>query len=1049
MSPIATRSTSAASSGAAGNEPVSDGPQYWRSIEQLAQSPELEQYIENEFPSLAVAIEETDRRQFLRLLGATLALAGVTSSGCRRWPVEEVLPHTSRPSGTSPGVAQHYATAIEWNGVATGVLAKSYDGRPIKIEGNPDHPLSGGAASPHAQASILELYDPDRSRHPIQRDQGGPHGDGEPQQWDRRWAEFQAFADPHFQSLRQRDGEGLAMLIQPTSSPSWQRLHTELEQSMPKARWFEYQPLHRDNEYAGSRAAFGRALRSQYQLQNAQTIVLFDADLFGAHPAHLKLARDWAAGRKSVDHGTMNRLYVVEPGLSITGSVADVRLPAKPSLVRQCVAHLAYRLGIIANQPSGLSQREAAVVDAAAGDLVSAGANGVVAAGPAQDAATIQLVHAINQRLGSVGHTLSYTDEPLAGTSGCLEQIGQLSELLHGNVINTLVIVGGNPVYDAPADAPLDLTSGDSRALTSIHLSLYDNETSRDCTWHLPAAHFLECWGDGRGWDGTYTLQQPLIRPMFDGKSPIELLTMLQGQASESGLPMVRSTFEKQFSGAKQRDWDQALHDGLQADSQYEAVAATAVQIDEREFAGPSNAEWEVRFVADFKTQDGRFANSAWLQELPDPLTKLTWDNAALISTADAEQLRLTTGDVVRLSVDDPETSIEIPVYVMPGQARGCITLPLGYGRTSAGHIGNNIGSNVYPLRRSTASYQADGCRVTKTGRRHELVTTQEHDVPDAVAQRALTKRLGSRGEPGMIIHEALLADYQHDHHAVHEGSHAVHAAPLFDLPIAFDSPHKWGMSIDLNACIGCGGCVLACQAENNIPVVGKANVAVNREMHWIRIDRYFKGEVEEPDVVHLPMACAHCENAPCEQVCPVAATVHDSEGLNSMVYNRCVGTRYCANNCPYKVRRFNYFDFHATDPRSPAQPWVGLPDEQQSSEVSPLKKMAHNPEVTVRMRGVMEKCTYCVQRIVEARIEAKNEHAQGRRDSQLVSDGEVQTACQATCPTRAIVFGDLNDPESGVSQARGNARSYEILEELNLGARTTYLAKIRNRERA
>jgi MoCo/4Fe-4S cofactor protein with predicted Tat translocation signal len=1058
MSPIATPPTPAPSNGPESNGPESNGPEsngpeasgpeYWRSLEHLAQSPEVQQYIENEFPSLSQAMATTDRRQFLRLLGASLALAGIGGTGCRRWPVEEVRPHTSRAEGFSPGIAEHYATAIELNGVATGLLAKSYDGRPIKIEGNPEHPFSLGAASAHAQASVLELYDPDRSRHVIQRHRSGPGSDAEATKLVRSWADFQAFANPHFQSLRQLSGEGLAMLVQPTSSPTWQRLRTEFEVAMPKARWFEYQPLHRDNEYAGSRAGVGRALRCQYDLRQAQTIVLFDADLLGSHPAHLKLAADWAAGRRSVDQGHMNRLYVVESGTSISGSVADVRLPLKPSLVQQSVAYLAHRLGILPNQPGGLRQQDVTVLEGAVRDLVSAGAKGIVAAGPAQDANTHQLIHAINQHLGNTGHTLSYTDEPLAGPSGCVDQIGELSELLRGNVINTLVMVGGNPLYDAPADAPLNIQSSESRQLTSIHLSLHDDETSQACTWHLPAAHFLESWGDGRAWDGTYALQQPLILPLFDGKSPIELQAILS-QSQANGLRLVRSTYEKHFSGSTQQDWEQTLHDGVRVDSQYPVVNAPAAKVDASVVAEESVSGWEVRFVADVKSHDGRFANNAWLQELPEPLTKLTWDNAALVSGADADRLDLATGDVVQLSVGQPEASIEVPVYVMPGHASGCMTLPLGYGRTRAGHIGNGVGVNVYPIRGMQSSYRVAGCELAKTGRQYELATTQEHDIIDAVGQSALVKRLGERGKPGMIVHETLLDDYQHDHHAVHGSAHAVHAAPLFDLPNGFDSPHKWGMSIDLNACIGCGGCVMACQAENNIPVVGKANVAVNREMHWLRIDRYFKGDVDQPDVVHLPMACAHCENAPCEQVCPVAATVHDSEGLNAMVYNRCVGTRYCANNCPYKVRRFNYFDFQASDPRTPAKPWLGIPDQQQAEDVSTLKKMVHNPEVTVRMRGVMEKCTYCVQRIVDARIGAKNEYASGQRESDLVAEGDLQTACQATCPTRAIVFGDLNDPKSAVSQARSNARSYEILEEQNLGARTTYLAKIRNRERA
>lgn len=1055
---------------AEGSQPSTSGPEYWRSIEHLAGSPELQRYVDQEFPGLAQAIDSTNRRQFLKLLGASMALAGITSTGCRRWPVEELRPHSSRPEGFTPGVAEHYATSIEIDGVSTGLLAKSYDGRPIKIEGNPDHPFSLGAASVLAQASVLELYDPDRSRYPVERKRrradeptalaagvGGKRykrpaasavGSQEATEGNRRsWDDFQAFATPHFQALRSLQGEGLALLIQPTGSPTWQRLRAEFEKAFPKTRWFEYQPLHRDNQLAGSRAAFGHPLRTHYDLQNASTIVSFDADLLGSHPAHLLHARDWAAGRRSVDSGVMSRMIVIESGFSITGSVADVRLPLKPSLMERGVAYLAYRFGVLESKPSGLSEDQLAVLENATADLHHAGASGVVAAGPGLSATAHQFVHALNAKLGNVGTCVSYTEGPRSQSRSSVEQIQRLSELLQGNVLNTLVIVGGNPIYDAPADSLLNLQSDDARPLTSIHLSLHDNETSRACTWHLPASHFLESWGDGRAWDGTYTLQQPLILPLFDGKSPVELLAMLAGQNVQTGLPLVRATFDQSFDGAIQRDWEVALHAGVRADSSYirQSVDVTQRSIRDGSYREPTESLWEVRFVADAKVYDGRFANNAWLQELPDPLTKLTWDNAALVSQADADRLNLNTGDVVRITAG--EASIEIPVCIMPGHASGCITLPVGYGRTHAGHIGNGVGTNVYPLRRGASSYVAADCKVTKTGEHRELVSTQMYHMLDAVAENAKKKRLGERGKPGMIVHEASLAEFLHDRHAVHGDAHAVHAAPLFDLPHKFDSPHKWGMSIDLNACIGCSACVVACQAENNIPVVGKANVAVNREMHWIRIDRYFKGSVDEPDVVHQPMACAHCENAPCEQVCPVAATVHDSEGLNSMVYNRCIGTRYCANNCPYKVRRFNYFDYQASDPRAPAKPWVGIPDQQQGEDVSTLKKMVHNPDVTVRMRGVMEKCTYCVQRIVEKRITAKNEHAQGLRVLDLVADGELQTACQATCPTKAIVFGDLNDPESEVSKAKRSPRSYELLDGQNMGARTTYLGKVRNRE--
>ncbi len=1024
--------------------PSINGQEYYRSIEHLANSPEVQQCIEREFPELAENIDSNSRRQFLQLLGGSLALAGITSTGCRRWPVEEVRPHSARPEGFLPGVAEHYATSIEVDGVATSVLVKSFDGRPIKVEGNPEHPFSSGAADAQAQATVLELYDPDRSRTVVHRDST---------QREKTWDDFHAFAGPHFHAIRSRQGEGLALLTQPSDGPTLHRLREDLLAELPEARWFEYHPIHRDFEQTASVAAFGGSLRPQFQLSQASVILSFDADLLGSHPAHLKHSRDWATGRRSVDRGHMNRLISIESGWSITGSVADIRLPLKPSSVELAVAYVAQALGVMPAFPVGLNETERRILDAATADLKQAGPNGLVIAGPAQSSETHRLVYAINAQLGCVGTCVAYVDDNSGVRSGCVEQIEELSELLQGNVINTVVILGGNPVYDGPADLPLKLTSDESGQLTSIHLSLHDNETSRECTWHIPAAHYLECWGDGRAWDGTYTLQQPLILPLYEGKSPIEFLSSLSGQRAANGMSLVRKTFDGLFTNSTQQDWELALHAGLKTDSGYvvqkvtgdaKALAPNVAELSSTQSVG--DHKWEVRFAGDTKIHDGRFANNAWLQELPEPLTKLTWDNAAIVSPEDAASEGWSNGDIIRIAFDDSSV-IEIAVYIMPGHAQACITLPLGYGRLCAGHIGNGVGVNVYPLRRAGSSYVAKDCEITKTGERHQLVSTQEHHLLDAVAERAKTLRLGERNEPGMLVHELTFAEFVNDPHSLHGEVHAAHEAPLFDLPHKFNSPHKWGMSIDLNACLGCSGCVVACQAENNIPVVGKANVAVNREMHWLRIDRYFKGSVSQPDVVHIPTACVHCENAPCEQVCPVAATVHDSEGLNAMVYNRCIGTRYCANNCPFKTRRFNYFDYQASDPHSPAKPWLGLPDQQQGADVSSLKKMVHNPDVTVRMRGVMEKCTYCVQRIVEARISAKNEHLEGKRGTDLVTEGELQTACQATCPTQAIVFGDLNDPDSEVSKLRKNARNYEMLEGQNLGARTTYLGKIRNRD--
>lgn len=1009
---------------------------------------EVQIYLEQTFPDIAaLPAEHVDRRRFMQLAGASLMLAGATLTGCRRWPVEEIRPHASQPPGTSPGVPQYYATCFELDGTATGILAKSYDGRPIKIEGNPDHPYSVGAADALIQASILELYDPERHRQVIEyrhADVGGASGTS-PQRFERTWADFQRFARAHFGSLQARRGQGLALIVESTSSPTLARLQREMETSLPAARWFTYHTAPRETEWIGSQLAFGRALRTHWDLTEARTIALFDLDLLGTHPARLRWARDWSAGRHSVAQGWMNRLYVVEPGFSITGSVADRRLALKPSLIGRCVSYLATRLGVLSAALDELSSDVRQWLDHLLDDLQRTPGASIVAVGPGQTSEVHQWAHAINHVLQNVNRTVSYTDEPLMDPLRRKEPLEQFADALQGNAIHTVVILGGNPVYHAPGDIRFAWDSTPARPLTTIHLTYYENETSSHCQWVLPAAHFLECWGDGQAWDGTWTMQQPLIQPLFGGRSPLELLALIRGD-SATGLELVRGTFEQRFPEAGARGWEHALHDGLVRGSAWPWVTPPHPRVDRPSSAAGLNTGIEARFVLDYKVHDGRFANNAWLQELPDPLTKLTWDNAALISKVDADRWGIRHGDVIRLEADEPRSAVEIAAFIMPGHAEGCISLPLGYGRRQGGLVGTGVGFDVHPLRSRTTAFGPRGVRIERTGRRYTLVVTQLHHLQPSIADVALRKRLGEKGQPGLIVHEATLAEFLHDQHAVHAAAHPVHPAPLFDPPHTFDSPHRWGMTIDLNACIGCSGCVIACQAENNIPVVGKTEVGNNREMHWLRIDRYFKGSWDDPDVVHLPITCAHCESAPCEQVCPVAATVHDSEGLNAMVYNRCIGTRYCSNNCPLKVRRFNYLEYHAKHPRERARPWLGIPDQQQASDVSPLVQLMHNPEVTVRMRGVMEKCTYCLQRIVAARVEARRAHQAQQRPTNVVADGEVQTACQAACPTQAIRFGDLNDPHSAVSEAKRDHRHYEILEELQLRSRTTHLAKIRNR---
>lgn len=1020
---------------------------YWRSLAQRAGAAGRSAELAAEFPTYDPrALCGTSRRGFLKLMAASLAL-GVL--GCRRWPERDVAPFARRPDGHQPGVAEYYATLTALAGAATGLVVKSYDGRPIKVEGNARHPFSGGAADVYAQAGVLSLYDPDRSRTLIER---VPSPDGRAvRAVARTWDDFGTFVRAHFDPLRRHDGRGLAVLAEPTASPTVLRLRAAFLRLFPAATWHTWEPLHRDFEIEGGRRAFGRALRPQYHLARAEVVACFAADLLGLHPAHQRHAQGWAAQRRRVDQGVMNRLYMIESQYSRTGSVADERLAVRPTRVGDVLRAVAALLGVAGAEPVDLGVEEAAFATRLAADLRANRRAALVAVGPCLPPHVHALAHTVNHALEGPGATLSFTPEPRGEEPGALASLEALAQALPRGDVHTLLILGGNPLYDAPADLLLNLSDRVARHVTRIHLSPYFNETSAQCTWHLPMAHELECWGDGRAWDGTYGVQQPLILPLYEGRSPAEVLAQITGAPQTAGLDLVRQTCADLLpAGDFESAWRTLLHDGVLVGSAWPTITPPTPSLPDWPGAAPAPAApgLEALFTPDSKLYDGRFANNGWLQELPDPLTKLTWDNAALLSAADADALGVRTGDLVTLERAAPSghrPRLEIAAYIMPGQAPGTVVLPLGYGRVMAGHVGNGVGSNTYALRTTDASYIAPGLVLSRTRRRRRLAVTQEHHLIDAIGMWGREKRVGRQGTSGYLIREAPLEAYRRDRDVFRRPGHAATATSLFDPPHDFRTPHAWGLAIDLNTCTGCGACVIACQAENNVPIVGPEQVANRREMHWLRIDRYFKGPVDSPDVVHVPLACAHCETAPCEQVCPVAATVHDTEGLNVMVYNRCVGTRYCSNNCPFKVRRFNYFDYHTADPRGRPRPWLGLPDTRQHAAIDDISRARFNPEVTVRMRGVMEKCTYCVQRIQAARSRAKVEWAAGRRADDRVQDGEVVPACAAACPTRAIVFGDCNDTESHVSRLLAGRRAYAMLAELGLRPRTRYLAKTRN----
>jgi molybdopterin-containing oxidoreductase family iron-sulfur binding subunit len=1037
------------------------GPVYWRSLDELENTPAFRRLVEGEFPGLWDRYStgrpegDTTRRQFLKLMGASFALAGLT--GCR-WPKENIVPATRQPGNRIPGAAVQYATAFDFNGAATGLLVTSYDGRPIKIEGNDKHPFSRGRTSAWMQASILDLYDPDRGQQPVERSGATRPREGAAPAEPHRvvthtWDEFQVFARSHFTALRDTGGEGLCVLSESSSSPSLAAQKARLLEVLPRATWYEYEPISRDNEREGARLAFGRPYRTHLHFDKADVIVSLDSDFLMLHPAAVRYAGDFAARRRA-DDGTMNRLYALEGNLTLTGSNADqrwaVRPSAMPALAQRLLQHVWLELGSsLLRQfelPSACGISAAALL-AVARDLAAHRGRSMVIAGQQQTPEVHHVAHCLNHLLGNFGPTVRYTEEPDGDRPTHVHAIARLTERIQAGDIGTLVILGGNPVHNAPADVHFAETL--DKVGTSLHLSNYDNETSRRCTWHVPEAHYLESWGDARAWDGTLSIVQPLIEPLYGGLTPIELLALIAGDKLVKGHDITRRTFQELLKPADfDHAWNLALHDGVVPDSAW--PPAFPDDPPRPEFRSPEPKDgFEIVFTPDYSVYDGRFANNAWLQEWPDPITKLTWDNAALLAPADAAKLGVEkSGDNLEITLAGT-APLTIPACVVPGHAVGVITLPLGYGRGPAGgKVADGTGFATYDLRQTAAQHWATAREVRRKSGAHELATTQDH--------HAIRSKVGDQEEQlriPVLVREATLEHYdEHPDFA----QHVVHLPKLESLWQEKQyNDHKWGLAIDLTACIGCGACVVACQAENNIPVVGKDEVAKGREMHWIRVDRYFRQAQRTGDehahanqaaptdvqVVNQPVACVHCENAPCEQVCPVAATVHDEEGLNVMVYNRCIGTRYCANNCPFKVRRFNWFynqhgPYHPRSQKDGESPAPGL---LPHAKLTPIEMMGNNPNVTVRSRGVMEKCTFCVQRINAVKIKAANERWTS------IPDGLITPACAQACPTDAIVFGDLNDPHSRVRKLHAHSRAYGLLEELNIKPRTKYLAKLRN----
>jgi molybdopterin-containing oxidoreductase family iron-sulfur binding subunit len=970
-----------------GLRPDKNGKTYWRSLGELAQTPEFRKAKFSEVPDGGDAIPASlGRRDFLGIMGASFALAGLT--GCRK-PEEHILPYSHAPEEVIPGRPLHFATVMPWVGGALGLVVESHEGRPTKIEGNPAHPESFGATTAFAQASVLDLYDPDRSKSPTEK--------GVARTWDEAGRALRAIGERHKASA----GEGLVVLTEGHRSPTLSGALKRLAESMPKARIVRYEPLANASQHEGTRLAFGQPLDVALDLARAKVIVSLDADFLATEGSPVGQAHGFAEGRDYENKkDDLSRLYVVESAFSPTGTLADHRLRMQSRQIGKLAIALANELaiGIPGLQTPQLDGRAQKWVSAMAKDLAANKGRAVIIAGRKQPAAVHALVQLINVALGAPGATVHYrpmVDEAPEGP----EALAELAKTMGS--VKSLVILGGNPAFNAPGETKFGelLKSVE----TTVHLSTHVDETSEAATWHLNRAHYLEGWADVRCNDGTASIVQPLIAPLYDGKTDIEVVELLSG-GTRKGYELVRETWREaagttDFEGSFRK----ALRDGVSVGSAPADVAVTAKVADvARAIAAlpADGAGLEVTFSADPHAFDGRFANNSWLQELPDGIHKLTWGNAAAMSTATAKRLGVGDGDVITIKLGSQE--IHVPALLAPGHADESIALTVGQGRRVTGRVAKGIGYDTYPIRHTSGFDIATGATVTKAGGNEPLARTQEH--------------FSMEGRP--LVLEASAVEFAKDPEIIKEDPKAP---PLLALWKEHSYPDAaWGMTIDLNQCNGCNACVVACQSENNIPVVGRESVFDSREMHWIRIDRYFDGpNADEPDAVAQPMLCQHCENAPCEQVCPVGATTHSSEGLNEMAYNRCIGTKYCGNNCPYKVRRFNYFNYS-----------IDLPES---------RKAQFNPDVTVRFRGVMEKCTFCVQRINHAKIDAKKD---GRS---RVRDGAFQTACQQACPTDAIHFGDLNDNTSEVAQRAKSGRAYKVLEELNVKPRVSYLARIKN----
>jgi MoCo/4Fe-4S cofactor protein with predicted Tat translocation signal len=1011
------------------------GRRFWKNLDELAETPAFQELMAEEFPRQSTEwVDSVSRRGFLKVMGASLALAGL--AGCTKQPDEPIFPYIKQPEDLILGKPMYFATAHPFPTGAIPVLVKSDSFRPIKVDGNPEHPMSKGKSDAFTQATLLDLYDPDRSQHVLHR--GEVSG----------WGDFQeAFSAA---AKKTNGGQGIYFLSETITSPSLAAQWKQVQAAYPSAKLIQWEPVNQDSSRAASKAAFGSYTDAQYKLEEADVILSLDADFLGgiAHPGFLPLAAGYAERHRYEEGKTMNRMYVVETMPTVTGFKADHRLALKPSEIASFAIALANGAA-----PQGANDDAQKFFSALISDLKVSGGKCVVIPGEQASPAVHAAAYALNSSLGAVGKTVIYTETVNPTPSEQVDDLKALVADMNAGKVEWLVILGVNPIYSAPAD--LYFQDAFAKIPVTVHLGSHVDETGSIANWHIDKAHYLESWSDARAYDGTISIIQPMIAPMYGGKSAFDVFQTLLENSQISAYDVVLTNAKTYIKGDFAAGWRKALHDGWVEGTAFTAKAGGAGKSAVASFPVSTTASsgLEVSFRPDPSLYDGRYANVGWLQELPKQVTNLSWDNAAIMSMGTLADLKLEESDPVKVSFDGRE--FIAPALMAPGHPDGAITVHLGFGRgVQAGRVAQGVGFDAYQIRRSDAPLFVAGVTAVKVPGTYDLCITKVHNIEHrgSFAQYDLEKPLsdqkgvyslaGHEAEERSIIRYATVDEVKKNPNFAHEGGASgtlidkVGYAPQGEKtdkdtsffptqwnyektdPSTLKIQNAWGMAIDLNSCIGCNACIVSCYAENNIPVVGREQVKVGRIMQWLRIDTYFEGDLHAPKAHFQPMACQHCENAGCEQVCPVGATVHTPEGLNTMVYNRCVGTRYCSNNCPYKVRKFNFLLYADYDTES--------------------LKFMRNPDVTVRSRGVMEKCSYCVQRIEAAKITADKENRE-------IRDGEIVTACQQACPTSAITFGNINDKASKVAKLKAEERDYQVLTDLNFRPRTTYTAGVIN----